>query len=145
MWGVKTIAAALALLAGCSLYEGDDDVPTDVDAGFGTDAGAKVAGTYRASWTCGSSTCANPIADTIQAVVADGTPMTIAWVRNGDPGPRTTHSGAMEDERPCLRVQAGTDFGVPRDGYVLCTTSDGLLEGGIVWSGTFSDVVLTKE
>lgn len=131
------------VLGGCSLYEGDDVEP-GVDAGYL----APLAGAYRATWECQDSTpCVNPIADTIQAVVADGEPMTIAWVRNGDPGPRVTHLGDREGN--CIAVYAGTDLGAPRDGYRLCINLAAdpavMLNAAIRWSGTTSAVTLERE
>jgi hypothetical protein len=134
--------AAILTISGCSLYGGGDDDAPDP----GVDAGSNVmVGTYRATWTCSSAPCANPIADTVQAVVVGGDSLTVAWTRNGDPTARVTHLGQMDDVRDCAVMQAGTDLGVPRDAYALCVTSAGVLEAGVAWDGTFSDVVLTRE
>lgn len=133
------VAMALALaLAGCGLYSGDDDDP-------GVDAGSvrPMSGSYRATWTCATPPCTNPIADTVQAVITDGSPTTIRWVRNGDPTAIATHAGERNASGQCLIVDAGTDLGVTRGAYALCFAENRAgLEAGIEWSSTFSDVEL---
>lgn len=124
---MMNIRAALlaALVGGCSLYnDGDDDAPIDIDAG----APSTIAGTYSLTWECVSSACESPIAASpgaaVQAIVSDGFPAAIEWVKNGQPAPAFTHTGRMLNE--CVAIGAGMDGVFQRDAYELCAVASSM-------------------
>jgi hypothetical protein len=120
---MRTALIAATLLAGCSLYTGDD-APADVDAGeVQADAGSvSIAGAYRATLTCLGSECSSPLATMDQATIAVTDTVDVAWARNGDPAPSFRHVGAMAAD-DCAEIASGADGASSHDAYRLCVNS----------------------
>jgi hypothetical protein len=128
----KIVIVGALLVSACSLYEGGDDVPGDVDGGAALDAAPTVAGIYRVTFTCVGTCEANPLEAMERAWIIDGNPLEVEWSRIADPAPSFTHRGSMAADN-CAEMSSGDDGTATHGAYRLCPSGAGL-SADVTWT-----------